>query len=62
MAARNALLQRPQWVISNMLTMPLVTIADNGKKSVRGLVSVAIPLTIFLDTMFIEKYPRPTGR
>lgn len=54
-AARNALLARPQWIISNSLTMPLLTFADNGKNSVRGLVSVVIPFTIFLDTLFSDK-------
>jgi hypothetical protein len=35
--------------------MPLITVADTGKKSVRGLVAVAIPFTIFLDTLFVDK-------
>jgi hypothetical protein len=55
MAARNALLARPNWGIVNQLTMPLITVTDTGKKSVRGLVGVAIPLTIFLDTLFVDK-------
>lgn len=59
---RNALLARPQWVISNQLTLPLVTIADNGKKSVRGLVGIAVPITIFLDTLFNDKVVVPGGR
>lgn len=54
-AGRNALLARPQWIISNSLTMPLLTFADNGKQSVRGLVSVVVPFTIFLDTLFADK-------
>ena len=59
---RNALLARPQWVISNQLTLPLITIADNGKRSVRGLVGIALPITIYLDTMFNDKVIVPGGR
>ncbi|XP_046641338.1 uncharacterized protein LOC124326496 isoform X2 [Daphnia pulicaria] len=55
MAARNARLTRSQWTITNQLTMPLITVADTGKKSVHGLVAVAIPLTILLDTLFVDK-------
>jgi hypothetical protein len=55
MAARNARLTRSQWTITNQLTMPLITVADTRKKSVHGLVAVAIPLTIFLDTLFVDK-------
>lgn len=55
-SARNLLLSRPQWVINNQLTMPLITIADGtNKKSIRGLVVVAVPFTIFLDTIFNPK-------
>lgn len=59
---RNALLARPQWVILNQLTLPLVTIADDGKRSVRGLVEIAMPITIFLDTLFNDKVLVPGGR
>ncbi|KAI9563742.1 hypothetical protein GHT06_011206 [Daphnia sinensis] len=62
MAARNALLSRPQWVIANQLTMPLITVADNGAKSVRGLVAVTVQFTIFLDTLFVEKAVHGQGR
>lgn len=56
LAPGNLLLSRPQWVINNQLTMPLITIADgSNKKSVRGIVAVAVPFTIFLDTMFNQK-------
>ena len=61
-AGRNAILLRPQWVISNQLTMPLVTIADSGTKSVRGLASVLIPITIYLDTLFADKIKVLNGR
>lgn len=62
MAARNALLARPQWLIANQLTMPLITVADDGKKSVRGLVAVTVQFTIFLDTLFVEKAVQGQGR
>lgn len=55
----NKFLLRPQWVINNQLTMPLITVAESGQKSVRGLVAVAIPFTIFLDTLFVEKVVKP---
>ncbi|XP_057378784.1 uncharacterized protein LOC130700814 [Daphnia carinata] len=62
MAARNALLARPQWVIANQLTMPLITVADNGARSVRGLVAATVQFTIFLDTLFTEKVLQEQGR
>ncbi|KAK4026968.1 Uncharacterized protein APZ42_017518 [Daphnia magna] len=62
MAARNALLARPQWLIANQLTMPLITVADDGKKSLRGLVVVIVQFTIFLDTLFVEKAVQGQGR
>jgi hypothetical protein len=55
MANRNAILLRPQWVVNNQLTMPLVTYDDKGKTSIRGLIQVMIPITIFLDTLFDDK-------
>jgi hypothetical protein len=55
MANRNAILLRPQWVVNNQLTMPLVTLDDKGKTSIRGLIQVMIPITIFLDTLFDDK-------
>ena len=62
MAARNAILLRPQWVVANAVTMPLVTYGKNDKKSVRGLIEVIIPFTIFLDTLFDEARRVNNGR
>lgn len=55
MASRNAILLRPQWIIANQLTMPLVTYDNKGKTSIRGLIQVFLPITIFLDTLFDDK-------
>lgn len=59
--ARNALLARPQWQMINQLTLPLITVTDT-KQSVAGLITVAIPLTLFLDTVFETKGDRPKSR
>ncbi|XP_065561391.1 uncharacterized protein LOC136027890 isoform X4 [Artemia franciscana] len=53
MANRNAILLRPQWVVNNYLTLPLVT-QGTGKNSIRGLFQVIIPVTLFLDSLFDE--------
>lgn len=42
--------------------MPLITVADDGKKSLRGLVVVIVQFTIFLDTLFVEKAVQGQGR
>ncbi len=54
MSARNAILLRPLWVVRNEVTMPLVSVDNKGKASVRGLIQVFLPITIFLDTLFDE--------
>lgn len=52
MDTRNAILLRPHWIILNQLTLPLVKVNDNGRTSIRGLIQLAVPITIFLDTLF----------
>lgn len=51
MANRNPILLRPHWIINNIVTAPLVGF-DNGRRSVRGLLQMALPITIFFDTLF----------
>ena len=55
MSNRNAILLRPQWVVNNQLTLPLVTNTAEGRTSIKGLVQVMIPITIFLDTLIDVK-------
>ena len=52
MDIRNPILLRPHWIILNELTLPLVKVDDNGNTSIRGLIQLAVPITIFLDTLF----------
>ena len=55
MGTRTPILLRPHWIINNQLTMPLVGVNNAGKTSIRGLIQLAVPLTIFLDTIFDDK-------
>lgn len=52
MATRNPILIRPHWIINNQLNLPLVVVNDQGATSVRGLIQMMVPITIFLDTLF----------
>lgn len=54
MANRAPILLRPHWIINNQFTLPLVMIDDNGKTSIRGLIQIFLPVTIFLDTLFSD--------
>ncbi|XP_065562330.1 uncharacterized protein LOC136028420 [Artemia franciscana] len=52
--AASPVLARAKWTILNQFTLPLIT-QGSGKLSVRGLLLVNIPVTLFLDTLFEEE-------
>ncbi len=53
MVVRINILTRPHWIISNQLTLPLLSADETGKNfTIRGLIQMAVPVTIFLDTLF----------
>lgn len=53
MGTRNPTLLRSHWIINNQLNLPWVGI-DNGQTTVRGLIQLTLPITIFLDTLFTD--------
>ena len=55
MATRTPILLRPHWILNNQLTLPLLAVNESGKATIRGLIQVVVPLTIFLDTMFSDE-------
>ncbi len=55
MGTRTPVLLRPHWIMNNQLTLPVMAVDGQGKKAVRGLIQLIVPVTIFLDTIFADK-------
>ncbi|XP_076041873.1 uncharacterized protein LOC143025751 [Oratosquilla oratoria] len=55
MAQSGALLSRPTWSIVNSFTLPILSDADgDGSPTLRSLITISLPIVIFLDTLLGE--------
>ncbi len=55
MGTRTPILLRPHWIINNQLNLPVLAVDDKGKSTIRGIMQIIVPVTIFLDTIFSDK-------
>ncbi|XP_065562334.1 uncharacterized protein LOC136028423 [Artemia franciscana] len=53
MANRNAILIRPHWTATNSFSLPILS-EVNGKNTVRGSIGIAVPVLLFLDSLWDE--------
>ncbi|XP_050698014.1 uncharacterized protein LOC126986157 isoform X3 [Eriocheir sinensis] len=56
MASPEVLLQRPFWSVANTLVLPIRSDEDgDGAPALRSIVSLSLPVTIFLDVLLGER-------